>query len=401
MADEQGTSRRVAASDSAALRERAANDIQAWDAIVEHRTGTLGDRQTADWLASAATAAGASPSLDEFRLSRWEPRRCVVQVGAEEIAGVPLFDSGTTGPDGVTAPLVDLPNDADGIGLGAIGPAAGRDANHALAEARRGNRPAVVAVAKMNADVPGLALQNADRFTAPFGLPVLQVASEHEARLRDAARQGATARVIVDVDKQDTTGCNVAVRIAGTAAESSQLAPLAIVTPKSSWWTSTAERGGGIAIWLALLRHFVAHPPRRDVFFVATSGHELGHLGFADYLRRNPRPAHAKAWIHLGANFASRGARVRLQSSDEELRQLALAAMAKAEAPPADEVPPGQPPGGEARNLFDLGSRYVSLLGTNAWFHHPDDRWPDTVDVDMATRLVQAMLEVADALASE
>ena len=137
------------------------------------------------------------------------------------------------------------------------------------------------------------------------------------------------------------------------------------------------------------------------MFFVATSGHELGHLGFADYLQRYPRPAQAKAWIHLGANFASRGASVRLQSSDEELRQLALAAMAKAEAPPADEVPPGQPPGGEARNIFDLGGRYVSLLGTNAWFHHPDDRWPDTVDVDMAARLVQAMLEVADGLASE
>lgn len=388
-------------------RARVAQDIQGWDAIADHRTGTPGDKQTADWLASNAVAAGASPSLEVFQLSRWVLRRCVVQIGANEVTGVPLFDGGTTGPEGATAPLVRLPDSANGIGLGAIGAAAGSAANRALAEARRGNRPAIVAVAKMNADVPGLALQNADHFSAPFGPPVLQVASEHEAWLRSAAAEGATAQVVVEVEKREASAYNVAVRVAGVAPGSDELPPLAIVTPKSSWWTSTAERGGGIAIWLGLLRRFVGHPPARDVFFVATSGHELGHLGFEDFLRRHSRLAQAQAWIHLGANFASRGARVRLQSSDEELRQVALAAMKKAGAPPSDETAPGVRPGGEARNIFDLGSggkdargRYVSLLGTNAWFHHPDDRWPATVDVDVAARLTQAMLEVADALAA-
>lgn len=382
--------------DAGALRQQIATDIQGWDAIADHRTGTEGDRDTADWLVGAARRAGASPALDAFPLARWALRRCTVEIGAVEVSGVPMFDGAASEPAGVAAPLSPLPA-AGGIGLGFVGPAAGNAANAAVQDARRGNAQALVVVAKMNAAAPGLALQNADSFAAPFGPPVLQVATEHEGWLQDAAQRGKTARVTVDVAKEDALGCNVVARIPGVA-ERGELAPLVVTTPKSSWWTSTAERGGGIAVWLALLRHFAQRPPQRDVCFLATSGHELGHLGLEYHLRQHPRLAQARAWLHLGANFAAKGSRVRLQTSDADLRSLAHGAMAQAAALPADETPPGQRPGGEARNIFDLNGRYVSLLGTNAWFHHPDDRWPATIDVDATARLVQAMIAVADSL---
>lgn len=382
--------------DAGALRQQIATDIQGWDAIADHRTGTEGDRDTADWLVGAARRAGASPALDAFPLARWALRRCTVEIGAVAVSGVPMFDGAASEPAGVAAPLSPLPA-AGGIGLGFVGPAAGNAANAAVQDARRGNAQALVVVAKMNAAVPGLALQNADSFAAPFGPPVLQVATEHEGWLQDAAQRGKTARVTVDVAKEGALGCNVVARIPGVA-ERGELAPLVVTTPKSSWWTSTAERGGGIAVWLALLRHFAQRPPQRDVCFLATSGHELGHLGLEYHLRQHPRLAQARAWLHLGANFAAKGSRVRLQTSDADLRSLAHGAMAQAAALPADETPPGQRPGGEARNIFDLNGRYVSLLGTNAWFHHPDDRWPETIDVDATARLVQAMIAVADSL---
>lgn len=69
----------------------------------------------------------------------------------------------------------------------------------------------------------------------------------------------------------------------------------------------------------------MAEQPRRGAVFVATSGHKLGHLG--------------------------------------------------------------ERPGGEARNIHDLNGRYVSFLGTNAWFHQEDDRWPETVDVAQTVRV--------------
>ncbi|MCY3812269.1 MAG: hypothetical protein OXH15_10785 [Gammaproteobacteria bacterium] len=381
------------------LHEAIATDIRGWDGIDDHRTGTRGDRQTAQWLAENVRAAGLEPHQDAFALRRWVLRDCAVAVNGRRAAGVPLFDGGTTEATGVTAPLAPLPGAGSGIGFASVGGAAGASANQAFAAARRSNgRPALVAVTKGHPDVPGLALQNADRFNAPFGPPAVQVASEHDVWLREAAAAGETATVTAHVEFETAQGWNVRARVAG---RDPALAPLVVMTPKSAWWVCTAERGGGIALLLALVRRFAAQPPARDVLFVATSGHELGHLGLDSFLGDNPGlGAGAHAWIHLGANFATRGGGTRVQASETALLGLARAAMEDAECPPDRVTPLGERPGGEARNIHDLGGRYVSYLGTNPWFHHPDDRWPTTVDVHKTARLATAMFEVADRLAA-
>ena len=381
------------------LAETITTDIRGWDAIDDHRTGTPGDRRTAQWLADCFRAAGLEPHQDAFALRRWALRDCAVVVNGRRAAGVPLFDGGTTAAAGVTAPLAHLPSEGTGIGLASVGAVAGRAANQALVAARRGNgRPALVAVTRGHPDVPGLVLQNADRFNAPFGPPVVQVASEHEAWLGEAAAAGEAATVTAHVEFETAQGWNVRTRVAG---RDPTLAPLVVMTPKSAWWICTAERGGGIALLLALARRFAAEPPARDVLFVATSGHELGHLGLDSFLANNPDlGGDAHAWIHLGANFATRGGATRLQASETALLALARAAMDDAECPPDQVTPLGERPGGEARNIYDEGGRYVSCLGTNPWFHHPDDRWPTTVDVGKTARLATAMLAVADRLAA-
>ena len=375
------------------LHKTLSADIQAWDRIGVHRTGTAGDRRTAEWLASSCQQAAVPARLTKFGLRRWAPQECLVRVGAEVARGVPLFDGEVTGPEGVVAPLARLPAPAEAVGVGVIDGGDG-----AVAAARfGGGHPALVAVTKFDARVPGLALQNADRFGRFFGPPVLQVGSEHEAWLLAAADAGKTAQVVVDVVLEKAVGVNVLARVAGRDAS---LPPLVVVTPKSSWWTSTAERGGGIALWLALLRRFAAAAPPRDVLFLATSGHELGHLGLEHFLAGNMALATAAwAWIHLGANFAARGSRRRLQASDATLLALASAELERAGAPPADITPVGQRPGGEARDIHDLGGRFVSFLGTNRWFHHVDDLWPDTVDVEQTNRVGQALFAIADHLA--
>ncbi len=48
----------------------------------------------------------------------------------------------------------------------------------------------------------------------------------------------------------------------------------------------------------------------------------------------------------------------------------------------------------------DGGGRFVSLLGSNPWFHHPDDRWPESVDLVKTERLTRAMRDVIRSLAS-
>ena len=150
----------------------------------------------------------------------------------------------------------------------------------------------------------------------------------------------------------------------------------------------------GIAVWLALLRHFAANRPTRDVVFIATSGHELGHLGLEHFLATKYTPRR-HGWIHLGANFAAVDSRIRLQASDGEVMDRAKDTLSANGVTVSATTPLGERPGGEARNIHDLGERYVSLLGSNRWFHHPDDRWPTTIDLDNTERVARAVLAIA------
>jgi len=46
--------------------------------------------------------------------------------------------------------------------------------------------------------------------------------------------------------------------------------------------------------------------PARDVLFVASSGHELGHLGINAFVdRRSAIVLRSIGWIHLGANIGA------------------------------------------------------------------------------------------------
>ena len=377
-----------------------AADLEGWDAIDDHRTGTAGDRQTSEWLATCVRAAGLSPRIDDFELSRWELGHCAIESGGVVVEGVPLFDGGTTDGEGIVGRLALLADGVDGvgepaIGVGSFGHNAGHDANARLAEARESEQyGALVAVSKMDANVHGLAVQNADRFTSPFGPPVLQVATEHEAWLRDAASRGGRARVTADVRFVEALGSNVVCRVPGSDPS---LEPLVVMTPKSAWWVCTAERGGGIAVWLWLLRHHAKKPPPRDILFVSTSGHELGHLGLDHFLAAHS-VRRARAWIHLGANFGAAGSKTRLQASDASLFELARSALASAGVVRPVETPLGQRAVGEARNIHDIGGRYVSFLGSNAWFHHPDDRYPATVDLGRIRRMAEAVLAISNRL---
>jgi hypothetical protein len=66
------------------------------------------------------------------------------------------------------------------------------------------------------------------------------------------------------------------------------------MTPRSSWWQSTAERGGSLVCWLEALRALIAAPPVCNVIFTANSGHELGDLGLDDFMARAGRGGNAR-----------------------------------------------------------------------------------------------------------
>jgi hypothetical protein len=173
------------------------------------------------------------------------------------------------------------------------------------------------------------------------------------------------------------------------------------MTPRSGWWRSTSERGGGLVCWLEAMRALVAKKPARTAHFISSSGHELGHSGLESFIDRRPELVkQSSAWIHFGANIGAAGARNRLQASDDELEAIAIGAMTRAGLTVHDKTNRGVAPLGEAGNIHRGGGRYVSLLCTGApLFHHPADRWPDAVDVAAVARYADAFAAVASQLA--
>jgi hypothetical protein len=79
------------------------------------------------------------------------------------------------------------------------------------------------------------------------------------------------------------------------------------MTPRGSWWQSTAERGGGLVCWLESLRAVRRGTPACDLLFTANSGHELGHLGLDDFVARRPGwdQADGAIWLQYGANIGA------------------------------------------------------------------------------------------------
>ena len=369
-------------------------DIAAWDEILDHRTGSSGDTATSVWLADAITAAGAVPHIDHFSFNRLTPQKCSVTIDGLCIDGVPLFDC-LFSPH-VEAPLNPLAT-GKGIGVTTFSPNAQHPGTQALLQAREGNlHQGIVAVSEGGTD--GLSLLNADHFSRPFGPPVLQVDGCHKDSLMKAVTSGLIGCMSFDIHQQSAEASNVQTTIRGTDAS---LAPLVIMTPKSAWWTCTAERSGGIVAWLACIRYFALNPPSRDVLFTANTGHELGHSGLEHYLREQKNlGATAHAWIHLGANLGAVDSIPRFQFSNEYLENLGTTHFAAFDIHPGSSTPIGARPGGEACNIYDEGGQYLSLLGSNRWFHHPDDRWPHSIDLDRTTRIADAVVRIAKDLAA-
>jgi hypothetical protein len=359
------------------MQRRISHLIETYEHQGFHRTGTLVDRQSGAWLCGEVRRAGLVPSQESFALSRIDPLKTALIVGGRRIEGEPLFDGGFTGASGVLGRLGPLDSSAE-IGLVETVPNAA--ASGPLGDARRADRHrAIIAITRGGR--PGLCPSNADSFLQPFGPPVLQVSSQ-EATWRTPAQ-----------------AINVTARIDG--ADRARL-PLVVMTPRSGWFSCASERGGGLACWLEVMRALSRARPARTVLFVASSGHELGHLGLRNYLDRRPGLVQkSMGWMHLGANIgAATDPANNLQASDEDFAALIGQAMLSFGLRIDRQIPNDRIPAGEARMVQEGGGRYLSLTGRNALFHSPDDHGPGAVDPAVIARFVAALTVVASRLAS-
>ena len=372
--------------------ERAAKWLAAWDSHGPHRTATAGDEAGAAWLAAEAQTAGARPEIEEFPLQRLDRVAAFAEINGERIEGEALFDSPDT-PRGGVEGLASLAGAGRAfIGVTAASPLAVYDPDF-LRMRRESPHRALVLITEGGA--PGLALLNAESFTAPFGPAILQLPSTWRMRVFEAASNGAGFRVVLRSRRTPARARNIVVHLKGTDPS---LAPLVVMTPRSSWWQSTSERGGGLVCWLESLRALLARPPARDVVFLASSGHELGHIGLDDFMARRPGWEKRATWVNCGDSIGARDGKLSVQSATDELRRLVPDALTRAGQSPDAPAPSTLIPNGESRDIHRAGGRYVTLVGSNSLFHLPQDRWPAAVDVPAIARIAAGMAEVVAAL---
>jgi hypothetical protein len=380
-----------------AIEARAARVIEAYDSQGIHRTATPVDDGSGAWLRELAADTGASATLESFSLERVDVQQAFVRSGDRQIEALPLFDGSFTSAVGITGRLGPAAKPQE-VALVTLDQGAISSEGGSLAELRRSTAVKAIVAITQGAR-PGLTPSNAVSFAAPYGVPVVQVSSEHRAWLEEAAARGATVHVVAHVTRSKATASNVVANLPGTRPS---LDPIVVMTPRSGWWQCAAERGGGIVCWLEAMRAVRSARASRPAIFVASSGHELGHLGLDAFIhRREALPKTAAWWMHFGANIGAAGGRARLQTSTETVAELAVAAMTRQGTEVAQRVPVGSRPAGEARNIHDAGGRYVSVLGNSPYFHSREDRWPSAVDVHVVGQFAAAFAELAVKLAAE
>ena len=153
-------------------------DLVKWNSIELHRTGTEGDNETAHWLADEIKRCNLVPELDSFNFTKRTPGKSIVTNGFHTAKGLPLFDGGSTSPDGVKGAFGSL-EDKNVIAVTKYGSSTMDKATIKLNNARKRNEhPAIVAIADVSPSKPGLAVLNAESYKNPFGPPVLQVATK-------------------------------------------------------------------------------------------------------------------------------------------------------------------------------------------------------------------------------
>ena len=332
------------------------------------------------WFEAESARTGAAVSRVPVPTQRTVIHEAYLDCAGHRIDGLPMFDSPSCA--GVSGTL-GLSGGGSEIGYAEFPPNAASIKGQPLETLRRATpHQALVVATRVSGD--SLSPINAQYFNTPFGPPVLLVAGMHHALLAELSARQTPARLVSHYTREPMASFNIEARVTGVASSAS---PIAVVTPRTGWWESTAERAGGMVAWLAAMEAAAelkrSATLKRDVVAWATCGHELGHIGLQELTRLNgPTVSGAKYWLHLGANLGGAGnltmmVRATVKADAEAMRDLLVA-----EGYPAQHilVEPDSKLSGEGHDLHHLGAKVLSLAGSNRHFHAASDRWPGNVN---------------------
>jgi hypothetical protein len=158
--------------------------------------------------------------------------------------------------------------------------------------------PAVLAIVTEGITGGVIAL-NTRSGLGPWPCPIVLLSPRDAEPLAQAIAQQDRARLVLRGSRASATAHNAIGEIGAGAT-------IVITTPMSGWFRCAGERGGGLALWLAMARHVQARALPGRFVFASTSGHELGGLGGHVFLRESaPASRDVRLWLHFGAGVAT------------------------------------------------------------------------------------------------
>jgi hypothetical protein len=355
--------------------------IRQYAGFGEHRTGGAADEATSAWLRARLGEAGFATAIEPFDFPRRTEGESFVSVDGATVRGTPLYDAGTTGPQGIEGRLAraaDLkPGDI------ALLDSPEPQAVDALLDAGR-----CTGVILVTADPEGDAvLRNAERMGSPWRTPALQVA-RRDATPLDAGRP---VRLVIDHAIVAGKASNVLADLPAPRGDGQ----VVLMTPKSGWYACAAERGGGIALTLGLaMLAAKMKDRRRHLRVLFTSGHELGHRGLLSYLAADPARRETPGfWLQLGASIGARNAaQMRVFTRDPELREWFARELERHGIAGVSLADADLRPHGESREVFDRP--FLSMAGRHPWFHSRNDEPDRAVDAHSLARYGAAFGEL-------
>lgn len=283
-------------------------DLEAWVAIGGKGSGGPGDRDSGAWMESRLRLFGYRTQRQAFRAPFLNVRTAALTLGNASVQGLAQAPASVTGPGGVTGGLtLGRPTAPTRGALVVVDLPARRWSSvrqpelRTLADEVRASGAAGLILVTNGPTGEAIAL-NAPAGAPPFGVPTLVLAPKDAGPVLAAAREGRTARLVIDGRAGRRDAFNLIGRIDRGAGRT-----VVLSTPRSGWFTCAGERGPGIALWMALLPWMAKTLTRHDIVVVTASGHEYENLGAEAFLHREaPAPERTALWVHLGAGIAAR-----------------------------------------------------------------------------------------------
>jgi hypothetical protein len=281
-------------------------DVERYDSFGVHRYGSRGAEAALDWLSDRLRQEGFAIEQQPFSMERQY-----------------FLDSANLTVNGTTVSVLPqwwLPEDRASFELSAPIAPEGSDAGGKFvrlhlpydqgAYLNKGHRDAIAtalarkpAAVLLTIDHPSgeIFTYNVAQSDEPWPVPVILVAPKDETLLKAAERAGNPVTVTVKGRyEKNVAGYNVIGRL-----DRGKTLTVVVSTPVTSWFTSTCERGPGIAAFLATASLAAQSLPDANFVFIATAGHEIGHGGMEFFLKgKPPKPDANVTWIHYGASLA-------------------------------------------------------------------------------------------------